>query len=239
MTHLSAPSDASGIPAGSRWLSEAIPPENRYPTTRTPAGVPASHRHAIHSHHPPIPSHLRYQEAGTRHRRGVASPPARISRRSCPRLEWRAAGRGRCGRSRPSPRRPQTYALPFRFYARVKKGFIHLDIREYPPFRFPLAGRLRCLHRQRIGTRRCAGLHCTTGSASSSANVPGRIRSHASEIGSRIRRTISRLIGDGRHDADTPAGVLKNGGILFPVVSLRSTPGYRLKSLRDNGTPMS
>ena len=34
-----APDDAGGIPAGSRWLSEATPPELRPKGARTPAGV--------------------------------------------------------------------------------------------------------------------------------------------------------------------------------------------------------
>ena len=52
MIRIGAP-DAGGISSCSRWLSAATPPDENPPVSRTPAGVPAKARHALHPHLPP------------------------------------------------------------------------------------------------------------------------------------------------------------------------------------------
>ena len=256
--------DARGISACSRWLSEATPPEYRHhTTTRTPAGVPAPHAHAIHAHLAPLPHCLCHEEPGTRHRHGMALASARVFGWSRPWCGWHPTGRRWCRGSRSSSRRTQTHALSLRLHAGVEEGIIDLDLRDDPAARLPLARGLRGLHRQRLGAARCAALHRPAGGASSPADVSGGIRSSAPEIRNRIRRTVSRLIVRRANIAGTPAGVrgLVDGSSFpvvrwcrfaqppatgwhpcrganvvrasVPVVSLRSTTGYRLASLRD------
>ncbi len=259
---ISAPThDAGGIPACSRWLSGATPPENHAHTKRTPAGVPAIHHHALDPHLAPLSSRVCHEKPATAPSRRMETSPSRISRRSGSRLGRHTSGnrwrRGSCA----SSRRPQTHALPLRLHARIEKGIIDLDHRDHPAFRLSLAGRLWCLYRQRIGEIRCATLHRQTRRTSSPKHVPRGIHPHAPKIRHRIRRTVSRLIRTCSSSAGTPSGVqiistssypvvslvprsttgyklapLPGCGLRgtsFPVVSLRSTTGYKLTSLRD------
>lgn len=226
--------DARGISACSRWSSVATPPECRYPTTSTPAGVPAP-RYAIHTHLAPLPPRLCNKEPGTHHRHGMAHALARVSRRCRSWFGWHSTGRGWRGGSRPSSRRSQAHALPVRLHARIEEGVVHVGRGDHFIVWLSLARGLRSLHRQRLGEIRCSGLHRQAGGTSSSPIIPGGIHFDVSEVRDRIRRKVSRLIGGDAHDAGTPAGVQMFAGASFPVVSLRSTTGYKLTFLRDEG----
>ena len=237
--------DAEGIPACSRWLSEATPPEYRHhTTTRTPAGVPAPHAHAIHAHLAPLPHCLCHEEPGTRHRHGMALASARVFGWSRPWCGWHPTGRRWCRGSRSSSRRTQTHALSLRLHAGVEEGIIDLDLRDDPAARLPLARGLRSLHRQRLGAARCVALHRPAGGASSPADVSGGIHSSAPEIRDRIRRTVSRLIVRRANIAGTPAGVrgLVDGSS-FPVVrwcrfAQPPATGLHPSGMADAGRPM-
>jgi len=237
--------DAGGIPACSRWLSGAIPPENHAYITRTPAGVPAIHHHALDPHIAPLSSRVCHETPGTAPGRRMEAAAPRISRRRGSRLGRHTSGnrwrRGSCA----SSSRPQTLALPLRLHARIEKGIIDLDHRDHPASWLSLAGRLRSLHRQRIGEIRRATLHHQTRRTSPPTNIPRGIHPHAPKIRYRIRRTISRLTQWWTDRAGTPAGVrmitessfavVSLRSTTHPVVSLRSTTGYKLSPLPGCG----
>jgi hypothetical protein len=230
--------DAGGILACSRWLSEATPPEHRRSTTRTPVGVLAPHRYAINAHFAALPPRLCHEKSGTYHRRRMAFAPTRLLGRCRAWIGRSASGCGRRGGSCASARWPQAHALSLRLHARIEEGVFCMGCRDNQFASLPLAGGLWGVHRQCISTLRCAGIYRSPGRTSPPTDVSGGIHHVAPEVGSRIRRKIPRLIWCDAHAAGTPAGVRKNVLFSFPVVSLRSTTGYKLISLRDEEGPL-
>ena len=227
--------DAGGIRACSRWLSEerATPPENRPQSTRTPAGVPANPRHALDPHLPSLSYYLHDQKPRTCHCPGMAHSAIRIPRGCGSRHEWNTTGRWRSSRSCPSSDRSQTHPLPFGFHARVEEILFGLGSGNNQGTRIPMAGGICRVVRERFHAPNDPEIHRWSGRASSCENFPGGTHRIPQEIRGFLRRTLPRLIPHHRRHllAPLPGCVIRAAG--NPVVSLRSTTGYRLISLRD------
>ena len=221
--------DAGGIPSCSRWLSEATPPDLNPPESRTPAGVPAIARHALHPHLPPLPSDLRNETPRTDPRQRMAARTPRLSRRD---RQWTGCalrGRRRRGGSCPPARFPETNCLSLRFHAGAEKILVQLAPRIEMPW-LPLAGRIRRVLRQCFCTGLSSRLHCQPGGTSSGEIFPRGADRFSGKNGSHLRSEISRLI-------PPPMASLRDAGCVSchdPVVSLRSTTGYRLRSRWDH-----
>jgi len=210
--------EAGGFPACSRWLSSATPPDPVPPEIRTPGGVLAIACHALDPHFPSLSPHLRDKKSGTDHRGPLACRTPFLSRRNRQRSRRTATGRRWCCGSRPSSRFPEIHPLPLRFHAGIEKILLLMDPR-FPSAILPMARRLRRLHRQRVGTGIGETIHCQSGGTSPGEIIPRGTHRIPQKIWRGIRRALSRLI-----FAD----------LTRPVVSLRSTTGYRISSLRDD-----
>ena len=227
--------DAGGISSCSRGLSGATPPDQNPSESRTPAGVPANARHTIHPHQPLLPSDLRDETPRSNPRQRMAARTPRLSWRY---REWTGCvlrGCRRRGRSCPPAGLPETDCLPFRFHAGAEKIFIQLAQGIEMP-RLPLAGRIRRIHHQRFSADRSSRLHCQTGGTSSGEIFPRGVDRLSGKNGSHLRSEISRLIQPPMASRRDALSVSFDDPVvsLLPVVSLRSTTGYRLRSRWDH-----
>ena len=239
MTLIPHPSfpDAGGIESCSRWLSAATPPVQYPNESRTPAGVPAQSSHAIHPYQPALPSHLRDETPRTHPRQGMAT--------RTPLLPWwhrqwlgrafRGSGRS-CG-SCSSSRLPESNCLSLRLHAGAEKIVVELDTRV-EMFQLPLAGRIRRIHRQRLRTSLSPHVYCKSGGTPSGQillrgvdRLPGEIRRY---LRSALPRLTSQPTLASRWDANRFSFTHPVVPLVPPVVSLRSTTGYRLRSRWDH-----
>jgi hypothetical protein len=221
--------DAGGIPSCSRWLSEATPPDLNPPESRTPAGVPAIARHAFHPHQSPLPSDLRDETPRTAPRQRVAARTPRLSRRNRQWIGCALRGRRRSGRSCPPARLAETDHLPLRFHAGAEKILVQLAPGFEMPW-LPLAGRLRGLHRQCFRAALSPRLHCQSGGTPPGEIVPRGVDRFSGKIRGHLRSAISRLIPPPMASLRDTLAVSSDD----PVVSLRSTTGYRMRCLRHH-----
>lgn len=195
--------DAGGIRANSRWLRPQADTTGCHPHLQkcTPEGVPALPNHALYSHIASLSSGLCYEEPGTAHHRRLAAPPARIPRWRGARARFRAIGCWRSERPRSPSGRTQAHALFVRLHARIEESLFGLGIGDHAHFLLPMAGGLWGLHRERVRKNRCARLHCSPGGTSSQTHLSGGIHALVAKIRTRMRRTLSRLMGVEIHDA--------------------------------------
>jgi hypothetical protein len=228
--------DTGGVKACSRWLSNATPPDNRNRNiTRTPAGVPADRRHALHPHQLALSPRVCHQASGTRDFRvdEIATPRVSGRRRSWTR--WNSSRDRGCRRSCPPARRAQADTSALGLYARTQEGVFRVDERNRRSTRFPLARGVCGLFGERVCTPRRSGIHCQTRGASSCPHLSGRIDFDARKKRGGLRRTISGLSRRGlAENAGTPAGVLmsikrNSGGVASLDHRLQAfiPPGWR------------
>ncbi len=225
-------SDAGGISSCSRWLSEATPPDPVPPEFRTPAGVPANARHAIHTLQPSLPPHLCHQEPGTHDHLPLACRTPLLPRWCRQRSRCVPTGSRWRGRSCPSLGFPEIHPLPRGFHAGIEKILILMDSRLPSAF-FPMARGLRRFHRQRIGAGIGETIHRQSGRTSPGQILPRGVDRIPKKVRCGIRRTVSRLNCSTHRTLLASLRDAESFMIHGPVVSLRSTTGYHISSLRD------
>ena len=151
-----------------------------------------------------------------------------LPRRHCQRARRPSGRHRRRGGSRSPACLAQTHSVPIEFHPGSKKIILGVGEGIKAP-RFPMAGGIRGLHRECLGQRERPALHRWPGGTSSGEIVPGGAGGVFGEIRRFIRSEVSGL------NASTRLASLRDaesGGVCAPVVSLRSTTGYKRRSLR-------
>ncbi len=225
------PAEAGGFPAGSRWLSGATPPDNRPPPPRTPAGVPApsASPDALYLYVPSLSLGFLDPAPTPRSRCHVARRAPRLSWRLRPGPRWLSRGRwwrvGSCAFTRFAQSNPPAFG----FHARTQKSLVRVDSGDASHPGFSLAGGLCGLFCERLGEGCRSHLHRRAGRAPSENWVSRGTDRFSRKTRRALRGTISRL---GRVALASRRDAGNNVRNSVPVVSLRSTTGYRLSCLR-------